>query len=93
MHFTYAELMAMETIAKSQADNLKLEYQNCRIWLSRMSIGDCLPSTESEAPCRLATVEKYSQKDGWRKAEFYIAEGEDDGLDDLRQQVLEMEAA
>lgn len=38
--FSLARLEALPTIRQGHFDNLKVEYQNYRLWLSRMTVAD-----------------------------------------------------
>lgn len=67
MYYTLTELEAMTTISVSQADDLKVETKDTRVWLSRCGIEDGEPFDNK------VTVEKLI--DGqWVETEIYPAE-------------------
>ena len=41
--YTLNELEAMPTLSQGQTDDLKVEKENVRVWLSRMTIADGMP--------------------------------------------------
>ena len=63
-HFTAAELEDMETLSTGQADDLKIDTGNVRVWLSRCGVEDGEPfdnkvTVEHLAEGRWETVEEY----------------------------------
>lgn len=66
MTYTLAELEALPTLSVSQCDDLKIETDNTRVWLSRMSIEDGQPYNNQ------VTVEKITE--GKRGARWEITE-------------------
>lgn len=51
--YTLKELSALRTIVQGQADDLKVEQKNWRVWLSRMTVEDGMPYNNQ------VTVEKF----------------------------------
>lgn len=65
--YTLAELKNLPTLSVGQADNLKVETETERIWLSRCTVEDGEPYDNK------VTVEKF--RDGrWASVEEYQAE-------------------
>ena len=66
--YSLAELEEMETISQSHEDNLKVETENVRVWLSRMTIEDGMPYNNQ------VTVEILNPKNyNWEIVEQYEA--------------------
>lgn len=66
-HYTLSELEAMETLATGQADDLKVETEDTRVWLSRCSVEDGEPYDHK------VSVEQYDDR-RWNTVEEYQAE-------------------
>ena len=68
--FTLAELQAMPTLSVGQADDLKLEGEGHRVWLSRCGVADGEPYPNK------VTVERFSAGTGtWTETQHYQARG------------------
>lgn len=66
--YSLEELEEMETISIGQADNLKVETEDTRIWLCRCGIDDGMPYDNQ------VTVEKLDKNDYiWKEIETYQA--------------------
>lgn len=64
--YTLKELQAMETISQGHFSNLKIETENTRVWLSRMTVEDGAEANN------MVTIEKLI--DGrWETVEEYPA--------------------
>lgn len=64
MKYTKEELEAMPTINSGHFDNLKIETQTTRVWLSRMTVADGMPynnmiTVEKLINGRWVTTEEY----------------------------------
>jgi len=62
--YTLKQLEGLETISQGQADDLKIEDGNTRVWLSRMTIEDGMPYNNQVAIEKLqdgcwSTIEEY----------------------------------
>ena len=67
--YTLQELEAMPTLTVGQADNLKIENETIRIWLSRCSVADGEPYDNK------VTVEMYDDLHGeWYEHHSYQAQ-------------------
>ena len=66
-NYTLKELEGLKTIMQGQADDLKIEDGNIRVWLSRMTIGDGMPYNNQ------VTVEKLDKNGSWNTIEEYEA--------------------
>lgn len=66
MRYTLKELKALPTLSTGQADSLKIETANTRVWLSRCTVEDGEPYDNK------VTVEKL-RKGRWETAEEYQA--------------------
>ena len=66
-NYTLKELEGLKTIMQGQADDLKIEDGNIRVWLSRMTIGDGMPYNNQ------VTVEKLDENGSWNTIEEYEA--------------------
>ena len=67
--YTLQELEAMPTLTVGQADNLKIENETIRIWLSRCSVADGEPYDNK------VTVEMYDNHEGkWYEDHSYQAQ-------------------
>lgn len=65
-HYTAAELEKLPTLCEGQADDLKIEENKTRIWLSRMTKEDGMPYNNQ------ITVEKLNPKTyNWEITEQY----------------------
>ena len=65
--YTLRELQAMKTISQGHMDNLKIETDNTKVWLSRMTVEDGMPYNN------MVTVEKLINGK-WETIEEYQAE-------------------
>ena len=65
--YTLRELQAMKTILQGHTDNLKIETDNTKVWLSRMTVEDGMPYNN------MVTVEKLINGK-WETIEEYQAE-------------------
>ncbi len=66
-HYTLEELEGMDTLATGQADDLKVDTGQYRVWLSRCTVDDGEPydnkvSVEELIDGRWITVEYYQAK-------------------------------
>lgn len=64
MEYGLAELEAIETLSVGQSDDLKLDTQTTRVWLSRCTIADGMPynnqvTIENFINDRWVTVHQY----------------------------------
>ena len=66
-NYTLKELEGLKTIMQGQADDLKIEDGNIRVWLSRMTIEDGMPYNNQ------VTVEKLDENGSWNTIEEYEA--------------------
>lgn len=64
--YTLKELKALPTLTTGQADNLKIETENTRVWLSRCTVEDGEPYNNK------VTVEQYIN-DKWQIVDTYEA--------------------
>ena len=64
--YTFAELQAMPTISQGHMDNLKVQTEDTKVWLSRMTIEDGMKYNNQ------VTVEKYNG-DKWETIAQYEA--------------------
>lgn len=68
MDYTLKQLQARKTIAQGQADDLKIETAQHRVWLSRMTIEDGMPYNNQ------VTVERFNTVSGnWLTVDEYEA--------------------
>jgi hypothetical protein len=65
-NYTLKELEELETISQGQADDLKIEDGNIRVWLSRMTIEDGMPYNNQ------VSIEKL-QNGAWKVIDEYEA--------------------
>ena len=65
-NYTLKELEELETISQGQADDLKIEDGNIRVWLSRMTIEDGMPYNNQ------VSIEKL-QNGAWKIIDEYEA--------------------
>ncbi len=65
--YTLNELEKLDTITQGQADDLKIETEDTRVWLSRMTIEDGMPYNNQVA------VEKYIEGGYWEVVDEYEA--------------------
>lgn len=69
--YTLEELRSLPTLLVGQSDDLKVETENVRIWLSRCTVADGEPYNNK------VTVEQYSPNAGrlgrWEEVETYQA--------------------
>ena len=66
-YWTLEELEAMPTLCVGQADNLKVETDNTRVWLSRCTVADGEPFDNK------VTVEELTKDGRWEEARTYQA--------------------
>ncbi len=66
-YYTLKELEGLKTINQGQADDLKIEDGNIRVWLSRMTIEDGMPYNNQ------VTVEELDENGSWNTMEEYEA--------------------
>ena len=64
--YTLKELEILPTLAVGQADDLKIETENKRVWLSRMTVEDGMPYNN------MVSIEKL-QNGCWSTMEEYEA--------------------
>lgn len=67
--FTLAELEKMETISKRQFDDLKLDNDHVRVWLSDMTQGDGGAEHNNEVTVEIPNQETYN----WEILGKYLA--------------------
>lgn len=68
-NYTLQELEAMPTLTVGQADDLKVETEDVRIWLSRCGVADGEPYEDK------VTVERYDYQSGrWFNHHTYQAQ-------------------
>jgi hypothetical protein len=65
--YTLAELEAMPTLAQGQADDLKIDTDVSRIWLSRVGIEDGMQYDN------LVTIEELNDSGRWVEVGWYEA--------------------
>jgi len=66
--YTLAELEAMPTISQGHMEDLKIEVENIKVWLSRMTVEDGMPYNNQ------VTVENYDTINGrWETVAEYQA--------------------
>lgn len=66
-YYTLKELEGLKTMMQGQADDLKIEDGNTRVWLSRMTIEDGMPYNNQ------VTVEELNKNGSWNTIEEYEA--------------------
>lgn len=71
MHYSLKRLQSLPTLHQGQCDDLKIETNKIRVWLSRLTKADGMPYDNQ------VTIEEYklSKKDGytWQTVEQYQA--------------------
>ena len=66
-NYTLQELESLPTLCVGQAEDLKVETNDIRIWLSRCGVADGEPHNN------MVTVEKYDEAGGWYTQRRYQA--------------------